>query len=158
MTKLPALGPRGEGWFAIQVVLLGAIGVSAALGPVVSGPLRVAGIAAGGAALLVSAGVALRSVRDLRDALTPFPRPRRGADLVESGPYGVVRHPIYAALVLGAIGWALVWASPVTLGLAAVLFGFFDLKSRREEIWLATTYPGYEEYRARTRRLIPFVY
>ena len=158
MTRLPTLGPRGEGWFAIQVVLLGAIAVSAGLGPVVSGAPRLAGIAAGGAALLVSAAVALRCVRDLRDALTPLPRPRHGADLVESGPYGVVRHPIYSALILGAIGWALIWASPLTLALAVVLFVFFDLKSRREEEWLAAAYPRYGPYRARTRRLIPFVY
>jgi protein-S-isoprenylcysteine O-methyltransferase Ste14 len=138
--------------------MLGAIAVSAALGPAVGGLLRLAGIAAGGAALFVSAAIALRCARDLRDALTPFPRPRRGADLVESGPYGVVRHPIYAALALGAFGWALVWASPITLVLAIVLFGFFDLKSRREEVWLAAAYPAYDAYRGRTRRLIPFVY
>ena len=69
MTRLPPLGPRGEGWFAIQVVMLGAIAVSAALGPAVGGLLRLAGIAAGGAALFVSAAIALRCARDLRDAV-----------------------------------------------------------------------------------------
>ena len=49
-------------------------------------------------------------------------------------------------------------ASPIALLLAAVLLGFFDLKSRREELWLADRYPGYAAYRGRTRRLIPGLY
>jgi protein-S-isoprenylcysteine O-methyltransferase Ste14 len=44
------------------------------------------------------------------------------------------------------------------VGLAAVLFIFFDLKSRREERWLMEAYPGYAKYRQRVRKLIPFVY
>jgi protein-S-isoprenylcysteine O-methyltransferase Ste14 len=40
-----------------------------------------------------------------------------------------------------------------------VLLGcFFDLKSRREEAWLLVAYPGYAAYRARVRRLVPFIY
>ena len=56
------------------------------------------------------------------------------------------------------MGWGLIAASPVTLAMAAVLFVFFDLKSRREEAWLLDRYPAYADYRARTRRLIPLVY
>jgi protein-S-isoprenylcysteine O-methyltransferase Ste14 len=36
--------------------------------------------------------------------------------------------------------------------------GFFSLKSRREEIWLAERYSGYAEYRTRTRRPMPWIY
>jgi len=39
-----------------------------------------------------------------------------------------------------------------------VLAGFFDLKSRREEIWLAEQFAEYGSYRARTRRLLPWLY
>jgi protein-S-isoprenylcysteine O-methyltransferase Ste14 len=35
---------------------------------------------------------------------------------------------------------------------------FFDLKSRREEIWLAEQFPDYAAYKARTRRLLPWLY
>jgi protein-S-isoprenylcysteine O-methyltransferase Ste14 len=38
-----------------------------------------------------------------------------------------------------------------------LLFGFFELKSRREEVWLVERYPGYVAYRERTRRLIPWI-
>ena len=84
--------------------------------------------------------------------------PRRDAPLVESGAYRLARHPIYGGLVIGSVGWALVTASPLGLALAAILFAFFDLKSRREEAWLVDRFPAYDAYRRRTRRLIPFVY
>ena len=43
--------------------------------------------------------------------------------------------------------------------LAAVLLGcFFDLKARREEAWLVAAYPAYAAYRARVRKLVPFIH
>ncbi|GIW20289.1 MAG: hypothetical protein KatS3mg065_0585 [Chloroflexota bacterium] len=42
--------------------------------------------------------------------------------------------------------------------MAVVLFVFFDLKARREEPGSSSACPGYAAYRARTRRLIPWVY
>ena len=41
---------------------------------------------------------------------------------------------------------------------AVVALVFFTLKSRREEAWLQERFDGYAAYRARTRRLIPWVY
>jgi protein-S-isoprenylcysteine O-methyltransferase Ste14 len=72
--------------------------------------------------------------------------------------YGVVRHPIYSGLIFGAVGWALINASLLTLVYAIILFVFFDIKSRREERWLARKFPAYDEYRRRVRKLVPFVY
>jgi len=48
-------------------------------------------------------------------------------------------------------------ASPPALAAAAVLLGFFELKSRREEAWLEHRFVGYAAYRGRTRRLIPWI-
>jgi protein-S-isoprenylcysteine O-methyltransferase Ste14 len=39
-----------------------------------------------------------------------------------------------------------------------VLLAFFDLKSRREEVWLRERYADYASYSSRVRKLIPFVY
>ena len=51
------------------------------------------------------------------------------------------------------------FGSVVGLLLTAVLVLFVELKSRREEQWLAERYPGYADYRRRTpRRFVPFVY
>jgi protein-S-isoprenylcysteine O-methyltransferase Ste14 len=158
VTDLPSLGPRGEGWVAIQFLLLGLVALAGLAGPTLDGAARSVTLVAG--LILLGAGglLALRGVVDLRDALTPLPHPRDGAALVDTGSYRLARHPIYGGLVLGAAGYALVMASPLALAGAAVLAGFFRLKSEREEAWLETRYPGYAAYRARTRRLIPFIW
>jgi protein-S-isoprenylcysteine O-methyltransferase Ste14 len=156
--RLPDLGRRGEGWFVLQVVLFGAIAVSGAAGPAWGGWPAAVGIAIGGVLIGCGAILSLRGLLDLRENLTPFPRPLEGARLVESGAYRLVRHPIYGGLVLGALGWGLVRASPLTLAGALVLAAFFDLKSRREEIWLSESYADYPAYRSRTRRLLPWIY
>lgn len=158
MTRLPSLGPRGEGWVVIQVVLFVLVVAAGAAGPVVDGAARIV-LAAGGAVLVAAGGLlAVRGVLDLDDALTPLPHPRAGAALVESGSYRLVRHPIYGGIVLASTGWALLTASPPALVGAAVLLAFFRLKSSREEAWLRSHYAGYAAYAARTKRLIPWVY
>jgi protein-S-isoprenylcysteine O-methyltransferase Ste14 len=158
MSRLPSLGPRGEGWVVIQFLLLGLVVLVGAAGPTYAGPFSAAARAAGLA--LVAAGLALatRGLLDLRDALTPLPHPRDGAELVDTGSYALVRHPIYGGIVLAAAGYALVVGSPLALAGAAVLLGFFRLKSGREEVWLHERYPAYEAYAGRTRRMIPWVY
>ncbi len=157
MSRLPTLGPRGEGWVAIQALLLVAIGLAGRAGPAWDGPLRL--VTGGtGLALLAGGGVlALRGSHDLRAALTPLPYPRQDAELVRTGVYAQVRHPIYGGLIIAAVGFGLVTASPAALVLVAALVGFFLLKSRREEAWLMVRYPEYDAYRAETRRLIPWI-
>jgi protein-S-isoprenylcysteine O-methyltransferase Ste14 len=154
----PDLGPRGEGWFAVQVVLLAAVGLAGGLGPNWSGPARFLGLILGGGLIGIGGVLALRGVLDLRENLTVFPRPLSGARLVDTGAYRIVRHPIYGGLILGTLGWALVTASIVALGAAVGLALFFRLKSGREEIWLADEVDGYNDYRARTRRFVPCLY
>jgi protein-S-isoprenylcysteine O-methyltransferase Ste14 len=65
---------------------------------------------------------------------------------------------MYFGGVLLGFGWALIACSWLTVAYAALLFAFLDLKSRREERWLSARFPGYEAYRRRWRRLIPFVH
>lgn len=157
MNRLPSLGPRGEGWVAIQMVLLGAIALAGLAGPRWGGgpslPLSLVGFA------LVAAGfgLAVLGVGGLRRALTPFPRPAPDAVLVTSGVYGRVRHPIYGGLIVAALGWSLVTASWLALVLSIALLGFFEIKSRREELWLVERFEDYPGYRAKTRRFIPWI-
>jgi len=156
MTLLPSLGPRGEGWVLIQGVLLVVVVAAGwSLGLDWSGPLRLAATAVG--IVLITGGIvlAVRGAVDLDGALTPLPRPRDGAELVETGVYALVRHPIYSGLILAAFGWAIVRVSIVAGALAVVLAAFLRVKSEREETWLGQRFPAYAAYRARTPRLIP---
>ena len=114
----------------------------------------------GVAALVIGAGglvLAAASVLALGSNLTPLPKPKDAAVLVVRGPYRVLRHPIYTALVLLFLGWALFWKSPLLLALDLALFVLFVLKSRLEEKWLVQRYPEYVDYRKTTGGLVPRV-
>ena len=158
MTSLPSLGPRGEGWVAIQGVLLVAEAAAGLAGPATDGAVRVVLAVAGLAGIGIGGILAVRGVVDLRESLTPLPHPRDGASLVDTGSYALVRHPIYGGIVIASLGWGLLAASvPAVLG-AALILAFFRLKSAREEAWLVARYPGYPAYCRRTRRMLPFLY
>jgi protein-S-isoprenylcysteine O-methyltransferase Ste14 len=158
VSRLPSLGPRGEGWVILQVVLFAAVAAAGLVGPVFDGGARVVAAICGLALVSVGGWLAARGVLDLREALTPLPHPRDGAQLVEAGAYRLVRHPIYGGIVLAAAGYGLATAGPLALAGAVMLLAFFRLKSGREEAWLRERYPGYAAYAAKTRRLLPFVY
>jgi protein-S-isoprenylcysteine O-methyltransferase Ste14 len=161
MLRLPSLGPRGEGWVALQVVSLAFVGWADALVPGrLPGLMGTIPWLFGFALVVVAIALAIRGYLDLRAsrAFTAFPYPRPDSALVETGVYRLVRHPLYAGLILGAFGIALVRASLATIVAAAVLFVVLDLKRRREEQWLSERFPGYTAYRGRTRALVPFLY
>lgn len=118
------------------------------------GPLRWVGAALGVAGLaLVAWGIV-----SLGRNLTAVPHPKADAQLTRSGAYRLVRHPIYSGIIIAGGGWALWQSSWLVVGYAAVLFLFFDVKSRREERWLLAKFPDYAAYRGRVRKLLPFVY
>lgn len=119
-----------------------------------AGALKVVGavLAFAGAAVLFFAARALGS------NLTPFPRPVERGEVTSTGPYAVVRHPIYSGGVLFFVGFGLAF-SPWALVLALLLAAVWGLKAVVEERFLRTRYPSYAEYATRTRyRLFPFMY
>jgi protein-S-isoprenylcysteine O-methyltransferase Ste14 len=159
MSRLPSLGSRGEGWLALQLVLMAAIvGSSLIFEPFVSGAARVLLGALGVSLLVVGLGLVVLGSRRLGRGATPFPRPQPGAELAADGVYRRVRHPIYVGVIVSALGWTLVTASLSALVLVGLLAVLLDLKARREERWLDEHYPGYADYRRRTRRFIPRLY
>ena len=85
------------------------------------------------------------------------PLPKIEGRLIESGPYRFVRHPMYLAVLLVALGllirdpvW---WRGAALLMLAFVL----HLKAAIEEVALTKLHLGYAAYRERTARFIPFL-
>ena len=78
--------------------------------------------------------------------------------LVRTGPYRVVRHPIYTGLVLALIGTAAAigeWRG--ILAVICALVGFL-WKIRVEERRMSENFPEYSQYRQQTAALIPLLY
>jgi len=79
-------------------------------------------------------------------------------ELIQTGPYRFIRHPIYASmlLMLLAAGFCLTWWPMFLLGIAFFLAGA-EVRVRAEERLLTQHFPAYADYRARTSAYIPFL-
>lgn len=82
---------------------------------------------------------------------------RAEPELVTSGPYRFVRHPIYSGLLIAMLGTTLV-NNLLGLIIVAVLVAYFYYCGTVEERNLVSTFPAaYPEYRDKTKMLIPFL-
>jgi protein-S-isoprenylcysteine O-methyltransferase Ste14 len=88
---------------------------------------------------------------------SPRAEHRDTTELITSGPYAVVRHPLYGGLLLAmagsAVGQSVFWLLPL------LVYGPpFILTARREERALLQQFPDrYRAYMKRTKMLLPFV-
>jgi protein-S-isoprenylcysteine O-methyltransferase Ste14 len=79
-------------------------------------------------------------------------------ELIRSGPYRSVRHPIYTGLLLMALGTAMLEAHTAAFGLWAFIGLVLWIKLQAEERLLTRHFPeAYPLYRRRVRALIPFL-
>lgn len=107
---------------------------------------------------LMALGLIVKGLLDLGSNLTPLPYPKDDGQLLQSGAYSLVRHPLYSGLIFGALSWVVWQFSLSHLIATAVLFAFFNAKASKEETWLTQKYPEYSEYQQRVKRLIPGIY
>lgn len=83
----------------------------------------------------------------------------RGQRVIDSGPYALVRHPMYAASALYLVGIPLMLGSWYGLIGAAVFLVGVSFRAVGEERKLARELPGYADYMTRVRwRLVPYVW
>lgn len=78
-------------------------------------------------------------------------------DLVTTGPYRTVRHPIYTGIITALIGSGLA-TNLSWLLVAAALGGYFIVSAIREERYMTGLFPdGYPAYKRSTKMLIPYI-
>ena len=154
-------GARGE-WYVVTQFALFALVVFGprkfSSWPKWTSPYDQIGLILGSVLLLVGGLLMVAGGFRLGSNITALPYPKEQAVLVETGPYRIVRHPMYSGAIIAAFGWALLVHGWLTIGYALILFVFFDIKSRREERWLKERFSDYIAYKKRVHKLIPFVY
>jgi protein-S-isoprenylcysteine O-methyltransferase Ste14 len=131
-----------------QFILLGTLAATASRPAILASLLLFAGGALGGWAL------AAMPRRQLR--IIPEVHPR--ARLVRAGPYRWIRHPMYAAVLLAALGLAATRPLPSRWTLCAALAFLLALKLAREERFLRAAFPDYAAYQAASWRLVPGIW
>ena len=152
------LWARGLVWVLVQFPLTGLALLAARIGPTIPRAARRPARWIGAGVFVAGSGPFLAGVLRLGTSLTPLPKPGPHARLIETGVYGLARHPVYGGGIIGVLGWALLHGSwPGLLG-SAVVGVFFNAKANVEEAWLSERFPEYGAYRRRVWKLIPFVY
>lgn len=109
------------------------------------------------ATLIVLLGTCLSSVVLFRLGRS-FSLMAEARKLVTTGPYAIVRHPLYLAEEIAVIGTLLQFFSIYTLVIFGVHLWIQIQRMKNEEAVLRDAFPGYVDYQARTFRLIPRVY
>jgi protein-S-isoprenylcysteine O-methyltransferase Ste14 len=117
--------------------------------------LSVGGEIAATALILLGTTLAAYVLTQLGRSFSVMAETRR---LVTTGVYRIVRHPLYVAEEIAAIGLVIQFLSYWTLLLLAVHIGFQLRRMRNEEVVLIRTFPEYDAYKAKTARLIPGIY
>jgi protein-S-isoprenylcysteine O-methyltransferase Ste14 len=111
-------------------------------------------VAIGGALLLGLAGA-----WELGRHLRVHPRPADRAELRTTGVYRVVRHPIYAAVLIGSAAEAVLAGRPEPLVGLALLAAVLHVKAGYEEGLLRERFgDAYDTYASRVPRLVPFLH
>ncbi len=139
-------------WLLV-IIQLGALALIAVTGPLIPANLWLFGMEAAAAALAVWAVLTLGIGN-----FNIVPDVKQDARLVTGGPYRLIRHPIYTALLLGALPMIINTYTPFRLALWLILLVDLLAKLYYEERLLQKALPGYAEYMKTSHRLIPFIY
>ena len=83
---------------------------------------------------------------------------KQNSELITSGPYRIIRHPMYIAQLIAVLPLVIDYFSWYRLAAIVILLVILLIKIEFEEKQLIAHFPEYTEYKKRTKKLIPFVY
>jgi protein-S-isoprenylcysteine O-methyltransferase Ste14 len=148
---------RGLGWVVTQFVLIAAVILAGFVPPDWPDSVQPTLAVVGTVLAIAGGGFAVWAARTLGRSLTPFPKPVP-AGLATTGPFRIVRHPIYTGGIAFFVGYSL-WATIPALVLAIALALLWAGKVRVEERHLHETYEQYGDYAQGVRwRIVPLLY
>lgn len=81
---------------------------------------------------------------------------KEGHELIRTGPYRTIRHPIYTGILVALFGTAITFGEVRALLALAIAWLSFYIKARREELFLSQEFgPGFAEHKQRTGMFLP---
>jgi|SRR5690606_6665265 len=108
---------------------------------------------------LIPAGIGIViiiiAIFQLKKNLTAFPTPLENSELIVTGLFLYVRHPIYSGILMFTFFTAIYLNSGYKLIITVLLTILFYYKSEYEEAQLQNKFPGYQSYKAGTGRFYP---
>lgn len=105
--------------------------------------------------VLIGVTLILIAMLQLNRHLSPFPSPKGNSQLIQTGIFQWIRHPIYTGIVLAAWGWGWYTDHGLRIGIGFLLLLLFYVKARYEEELLARQFDAYEGYKQRTGMFFP---
>lgn len=141
-------------WFSVTLGIGIASAVRSPISPSGRGVFVFAGI------ILMIAGIGLRwyAIRTLGQSFTLTVATQSGQQVMDRGPYRMVRHPSYSGSLITILGVLVACANPlVLLALLPAVVGFAYRIRVEEEVLSHDLGEAYRAYMRRTRRLIPFL-
>ena len=101
--------------------------------------------------------LAVFGIFKLGSSLTAHPSPKNAGQLMTTGVYSRIRHPIYSGLAVMCLGVTMSSRSLVVAVCLVLLYALFAYKARFEERLLLAHYKEYASYASHTGRFIPGV-
>ncbi|WP_142828517.1 methyltransferase family protein [Planococcus soli] len=112
--------------------------------------------------VLLVLGVFLRfwGILHLKSQFTRYVTVREGDEIVSTGPYRKLRHPLYTGLLFITLGMALFFSSPIAaaLGSGAMIWALLQRINYEERLLIEKFGPAYQQWMKERARLIPFIY
>jgi protein-S-isoprenylcysteine O-methyltransferase Ste14 len=106
-------------------------------------------------ATIFGIAIALYSLSTLGGSFSIIPQARR---LVQTGPYKLVRHPVYIGELISTFGVVLAQPSTTAMAIYCLLTALLIYRALQEEKLLANIFPEYETYSLRRARFIPGIF
>lgn len=100
----------------------------------------------------------LWAIVEMKFRFNVLPELRKGSEFVVTGPYSLVRHPMYTSVILSTLCLVVDHFTLARIITWMLLFAVLIMKSQIEDKILSECFEGFSEYRGKTSRLIPYIF